>query len=115
MDMLSPTPSPQAQTNKLDHWPHKPAVRGQTYGIEDPVHTGQKLVVMSNDTWLDYGTAFEQLRRQVAEAFKASEKLKVSYDIALQELAALREKHENLRRAEKRRRQAAMGLKGSHS
>jgi hypothetical protein len=90
-------------------------VRGQTYGVEDPIHAGDKLVVMTNDTWLDYGTAFEQLRRQVGDIKAAADKLKVAYDIALRELASLREKHENLKAVEKRRRKAAMGFKGSNS
>lgn len=112
MDMLSPTPSPQ--TTKSKHWPDAPAVRGQTYGVSDPIHAGEKLVVMSNDTWLDYGTTFEQIRRQNAVILKASHKLKVAYDIAIKELADLRERHENLKRAEKRRRKSAMGFTGSN-
>lgn len=114
MDILSPTPSPQPQTQNK-HWPDARAVRGQTYGVNDPIHAGDKLIVMTNDTWLDYGTAFEQLRRQCAEIKGAAEKLKVAYDIAIKELADLRERHQNLRAAEKRRRKAAMGFKGSES
>lgn len=113
MDMLSvQTPS---QPTQGKHWPDARALRGQTYGVNDPIYTGDRLVVMTNDTWLDYGTAFEQLRRQCGELKTAAEKLKVAYDIAIKELADLRERHENLRRAEKRRRKAAMGFTGSNS
>jgi len=115
MDILSPTPSLPPSTQSKQHWPHAPALRGQTYGTPDPIFAGDQLVVMSNDTWLDYGTAFEALRRQNEQLMKAANELKVAYDIALKSLADLREKHENLRAAEKRRRKASMGLIGKHS
>lgn len=113
MDMLSPTPSHQPIQSKRDHWPDQPAKRGLTYGVPDPIHKGSMLVVMSNDTWLDYGTQTEKLRRDLATAHAAAQKLKVSYDIAVSELAKLREKHENLKASERRRRRADMGFKGS--
>ena|SRR5579872_3356890 len=114
MDILSPTPSPPPSTQSK-HWPHARAVRGQTYGTPDPIFAGDMLVVMTNDTWLDYGTAFESLRRQNEQLMKAANELKVAYDTALKSLADLREKHENLRAAEKRRRKASMGFIGKHS
>ncbi len=114
MDILSPTPSPQPLGTKK-HWPHARAERGQTYGTEDPILAGDKLVIMTSDTWLDYGTAFEAIRRQNAQLQKAAVDLKVAYDTALKSLAELREKHENLRAAEKRRRKASTGFIGSNS
>lgn len=112
MDMLSPTPSPQRQTQSK-HWPDARAERGIVYGVPDPIYAGDKLVVMLNDTWLDYGTQAQRMKRDLDAAIEAGKKLKVSYDIAIKELAELREKHENLKAAEKRRRRAAMGFKGS--
>lgn len=109
MDMLSPAPPKKFPSKQ--HWPQSRAERGQAYGTDDPIHAGDKLVVMLNDTWLDYGTSFEKLRRENAQAIAAGHKLKVAYDIAIKELADLREKHNNLRAAEKRRRMAAAGFK----
>lgn len=59
MDMLSP-----AQQKALE-WPQAPAQRGKYYGVPDPVHAGHQLVVMLSDTWLDFGTMFESVRRGV--------------------------------------------------
>lgn len=104
------TPSPvvaSPQTPSKD-WPHAPAQRGKTYGTEDPVFAGDKLVVMLNDTWLDYGTAFERMRRQCEELIKSANQLKVAYDAAIAALASLNEKHQNLRSAEKHRRMAML-------
>lgn len=109
MDMLSPPPRPQPTPSKQP-WPHTRAQRGLTYGTPDPIHQGDMLVVMLNDTWLDYGTMVEKMRRDLKAALEAGEKLKVSYDTAIKELADLRTRYENLRAAEKRRRQVSMGL-----
>lgn len=106
MDTLSPIPSQQPSTPSKLHWPHARAERGQTYGVEDPIFAGDKLVVMANDTWLDYGTAFEHIRRQCEDLTDAAQKLKVAYDAAIAALASVNEKHQNLRAAEKSRRMA---------
>lgn len=107
MDILSRPPSLSKD------WPEAPAARGKTYGVMDPVFKTEKLVVMSADTWVDYGTAFEKQRRELRDSLAAGQKLKVAYDTAVSELATLREKHQNLRAAEKRRRMSAAGFKGS--
>lgn len=109
MEMLSRTPPPSKPSKS---WPHAPAVRGEVYGVPDPVFQNTNLVVMAHDTWLDYGTAVERMRRDAINAVEAGNKLKLAYDIAVRELAELREKHNNLRAAEKRRRKAALGFKG---
>lgn len=104
MELLSPIPSLQPSNKK--HWPDARAERGQTYGVPDPIFAGDKLVVMTNDTWLDYGTAFERIRRQCDELSAAAQQLKVAYDAAIAALASMNEKHQNLRAAEKSRRMA---------
>lgn len=116
MDILSPQPTSSQPTQpKAKHWPDTRAERGMIYGVNDPIHQGDRLVVMLNDTWLDYGTQGEAMRRQLEEAIQAGKRLKVAYDTAIAELASLREKHENLKRAEKRRRKAALGFTGQNS
>lgn len=58
MDMLSPALKP---------WPNSRAQRGKYYGTPDPVWEGDQLVVMSNETWLDFGTMVENQRRVLRE------------------------------------------------
>ena len=96
---------PQSTENK--QWPHARAQRGHTYGCKDPIffnEFGDMIVVMTNDTWLDYGTAFEAVRRQCAQLKEVADKLKVAYDTAVKQLAELNEKHQKLREATRRER-----------
>lgn len=60
MDMLS-----QPQSKKVS-WPNAPAKRGEFYGVADPVWPAQQLVVMSNDTWLDFGTLMAKQRETMS-------------------------------------------------
>lgn len=101
MDNPSPTPSP---SRSEPHWPQVPAVRGQNYGVDDPVNAGHKLVVMSAETWLDLGTYIETQRRQLKEAVEAGQALKTQYDILVQQLANTSTRHHNLREAVKTER-----------
>jgi hypothetical protein len=116
MDILSPQQASSPPTQpKGRHWPDTPAERGMVYGVNDPIHTGARLVVMLNDTWLDYGTQAAQMKKQLDDSIAAGRKLKVAYDTAIAELASLRDKHENLKRSVKRQRKAAMGFTGSNA
>lgn len=108
MDMLSPASPPKSEPAK--HWPNAPAVRGQIYGVPDPVFPKDKLVVMTAETWVDYGTTHEKLRRDLNAAIDSGAKLKLAYDTAIRELANLQAKHQNLRAAEKSRRMRAAGF-----
>jgi hypothetical protein len=112
MDMLSQTPPPSPQPSKDKHWPDARAVRGMVYGVPDPIYgkLGDKLVVMLNETWLDYGTQAERMRRDIEAAGKEVARLTVLNNTLTAELADLRTKHHNLRAAEKRRRQQVMGF-----
>lgn len=119
MDMLSqPTPSQPQSKSEVQHWPNARAVRGNAYAVPDPVfgpQFGDMLAVMSYETWVDHGTAVERLRRDNEAAGKEIARLTVLNNTLTTELAQLREKHENLRAAEKRRRRASMGFIGSNS
>lgn len=54
MDMLSPPSKP---------WPNSPCEKGKFYGRADPIHQGHKIVVMSDETWTDFGTLIETFKR----------------------------------------------------
>lgn len=101
MDILSQRP---AAIPKGDHWPQKPAVRGQTYGVGDPMHAGHNLVVMSHDTWIDFGTVHEALRRKVEQQDKTLIALQASKEALLAQLTHTTERLNNLRSSEKKRR-----------
>lgn len=105
MDMLSPTPP---ATSK--HWPDAPAARGATYGINDPIHTSDRLVVMSWETWVDFGTVHEALKRKVEQQDKTLVALQTAKEALLMQLAQTQDRLDALRQAEKRRRQVSFGL-----
>lgn len=107
MDMLSNT--------KLQpkNWPNAPAVRGQTYSVNDPVFQKDQLVIMLWDTWLDHGTVHEALKRKVEQQDKTLLQLKAMNDVLVAQLAALQEKHTNLREATRKER-TAKALKSSN-
>lgn len=109
MDMLSP-PSAKTPESKLTHWPDQPAVRGQTYGVNDPIHAGHQLVVMSHDTWVDFGTVHEAMRRKVEQQDKTLVALQVAKEALVAQLAQTQDRLDALRQAEKRRRRASFGL-----
>lgn len=44
-------------------WPTTRALRGKYYLLPDPIHAGDQLVAMSYNTWLDFGTQMETIRR----------------------------------------------------
>lgn len=111
MDMLSPNKASQPTLGEQKKWPDAPAVRGQIYGVNDPVFKKDTLVVMTAETWVDHGTNYERLRRDLSASLDAAQKLKLAYDTAVRELANLQEKHQNLRAAEKSRRMKAVGFK----
>lgn len=98
MDMLSSTKSPPK------NWPSAPARRGESYSVNDPVFQTEKLVVMSWDTWLDFGTKHEANRRKIEQQDKTLIQLKATNDVLVAQLAALQEKHTNLREATRQER-----------
>src|SRR6266705_917342 len=105
MDNLLKLPSQSPQK----HWPEVPAERGQHYGVADPAHKGYQLVVMLNDTWIDFGTLVEAQRRKIEQQDKTLLQLKATNDVLTAELAKLREKHTNLKESERARRTKAVG------
>lgn len=100
--------------NRTQEWPTARAARGKFYGITDPnpLHYGDKLIVMSYDTWVDFGTLYEKTKEIGRAQDKSITELKATIaglQTANSTLAAhnrdLGERLENLRevrRAEKR-------------
>lgn len=60
---LPAAPTRDVLGNRPAAWPTTRAERGKYYLLPDPVHAGDKLVVMSYDTWADFGTQLEIARR----------------------------------------------------
>lgn len=105
MDMLSQPPqSKQPEAN----WPATRAVKGVTYNIGD--NHGDRLSVMTTETWLDFGTLFEAQRRKVEQQDKTLIQLRATNDVLVKQLAELKAKHDNLRAAVKHQRKAAFKL-----
>lgn len=107
MDMLQTNP-PLPPKGKS--WPDAPAVRGKTYGVNDPVFPGTQLCVMTMETWVDFGTIHEQFRRKLEQQDKTLVVLKTTNEVLTKELAELKLKHENLKSAVKRQRRASVGF-----
>jgi hypothetical protein len=105
MEMLSKAPVP----SQPKHWPNLPAQRGVVYQTKDPVHQGEVLAVMSLQTWLDFGTEMEALKRKAAAAEKAAVQLKMNNDVLVESHAKMHEKYTNLKESERARRTKAAG------
>lgn len=67
MDIFGKQPVALQQRDSLGNrtaaWPTTRAQRGKYYLLPDPIHTGDQLVVMTVDTWTDFGTLLETTRR----------------------------------------------------
>jgi hypothetical protein len=67
MDIFGRGQIRDALGNRQAAWPTTRAERGKYYLLPDPVHSGDQLVVMSYDTWADFGTQLEIARRAGVE------------------------------------------------
>jgi hypothetical protein len=103
MDMLSP--SPQSSS-----WPNTPAERGKYYGCPDPVWKGMNLVVMTDDTWLDFGTLFERTRRERDDALKTLVEQKAVIAQLTAKLNDVTDRLEATRAARKKEKLSWLGL-----
>lgn len=106
--------SPLAPPSRTQEWPTARAARGKYYGITDPnpLHHGDKLVVMTYDTFVDFGTIYEKTKevarnqdktiteqkKTIADLKTANSTLAAQCDNLNERLSGLRE----IRRAEKR-------------
>lgn len=94
MDMMAPP----------KNWPSAPAKPGVAYSVPDPVFKQDKLAVMLLDTWVDFGTKYEEQRRMIEQQNKTLLQLKAMNDVLVAQMAALQEKHDNLREATRKER-----------
>lgn len=108
MDILSSSPPSKPAEQKS--WPNARAVRGVTYGVNDPVFQIDRLVVMLWDTWVDFGTVHEALKRKVAQQDKTLVALNAAKDVLVAQLAQTQTRLDNLRASEKKRRRASVGI-----
>lgn len=93
-------------------WPTTRAERGKYYYLPDPVHAGDNLVVMSYDTWADFGTRLEILRRGGVEADKKVQELVGENKILATQAAGFKDKLEAVQDA--RRKEKKTGLYKSY-
>lgn len=74
MDIFGKQPTALQQRDSLGNrtaaWPTTRAQRGKYYLLPDPIHTGDQLVVMTVETWTDFGTQMETMRRGGIEVDK---------------------------------------------
>lgn len=79
--MLTPSP-PISPLGKP--WPEGPAQRGKYYGVNDPIYQGTMLCVMTMETWTDFGTLVQKLKKALVDAEAAAK----AQNTAIQELKA---------------------------
>lgn len=101
MDMLSPALKP---------WPNSRAQRGKYYGTPDPVWKGDQLIVMSNDTWLDFGTMVAKQRQVLKEQDDAINKQAAVIAQLTAKLNEVQDRLEATRAARKKEKLSWLGL-----
>lgn len=92
--------------NRQAAWPTTRAERGKYYLMPDPIHTGDQLVVMSYDTWADFGTQLEVSRRAGVELDKRVKELVADKLILTAQAAGYKDKLEaiqDIRRKERKK------------
>lgn len=109
MDILSSSP-PSKPAEVKKHWPNARAIRGETYSVNDPVFNMDKLVVMHWDTWVDFGTVHEALKRKTAQQDKTLVSLQTANASLVAQLAQTQDRLEALRESEKKRRRGQINL-----
>lgn len=105
-------------------FPNGPCKRGNVYGMDtayaNPDGSPQQIIIMSIESWTDFGTTLESLRQVAA---KQDERIKeLLSDIAVRDLAVHKaqeavEIHREIRRNEKRAEiggEMGLVLPGSH-
>lgn len=81
-------------------WPQNSAAHGVVYGFTCPTH-GSDMVAMTKETFLEFGTHTEALRRAAQDLDKKVKTLAAEH-------AELQTKHENLRHATRKDRLARL-------
>lgn len=87
-------------------WPANPALNGNVYQFKDG--HGDDMVAMLQDTFLNFGTDMERMRRANADLDKKARDLAAQLNALASTYNDLAEKHRNLREATRNERRAAM-------
>lgn len=102
MDIMSTPPAADNPKDKI--WPDVPAQLGVVYKCQDPMHKGVTLAIQTIESWLNWGTMYEAQRRKIEQQDKTVLQLRATNDVLVAQLAALQEKHHNLREATRKER-----------
>lgn len=100
--------TPPVQSAKK-RWPEVPAVRGEHYGAMDPNFQGNRIIIMSHDTWEDLGTYIEALKRKAAAGEKAAAQLQATNQVLTDQMSKLQTRFDNLKASERARRRGEAG------
>jgi len=106
MDIFGKAQQRDVLGNRPAAWPTTRAERGKYYSLPDPIHAGDRLVVMSYDTWADFGTQMETLRRAGVNLSKQVQELVGEKQILAMQAADFKSRLEavqDARRKEKRK------------
>lgn len=102
-------PVPPAQPSQLE--------RGKVYESLGP--NGEPVVIMTNDTWLDFGTNMQSLRQAVSNLSRKNKEYEIGEKVLLARLTDVQNRLENLRairREEKRPEiEAVLGVNSTPS
>ena len=111
MNLFGPPPPRDHFGNRPAAWPTTRAERGKFYSLPDPIHAGDKLVVMSFDTWADFGTQLEQARRAVHNLDKQVRELIGEKSILTMQAADFKSRLEAVQEARRKEKRQAAYLK----
>jgi hypothetical protein len=107
-----------------DEFPTGPCKRGSVYGMDtayaNPDGSPQKIIILSLDSWTDFGTTLESLRQVAAKQDARIKELLADIavrDLKVQQAQEAVEIHREIRRKEKRAEiggEMGLVLPGSH-
>lgn len=101
MDLLSPK-APSNPPSRLGAWPDSPAQRGKFYACNDPMHPGEKLCVMSWDSWVDTGSHIAKSDQTLKLQNGKIIELKATNNALVAQLADANRRLDNLRHARRK-------------
>ena len=111
MDIFGKRPQQRdALGNRPQAWPTTRAERGKVYQLPDPVpgHDGDVLVVMSFDTWADFGTMLETSRRAGIALDKQVKELVGEKQILTMQAADFKSRLEAVQEARRKEKKTAI-------
>ena len=110
IDIFSKSQQRDVLGNRPAAWPTTRAERGKFYRLPDPIHAGDELVVTSYDTWCDFGTQMETLRRGGMAASKQVQELIGEKQILAMQAADFKSRLEAVQEARRKEKRKASYL-----